>query len=406
VNVQVSEVVAIMTSLEGVARGAVSQSQPLLEAAAQLRAVRSWLDGVEVSIARQLAACDPQPEANLAKASRSTSRQADEVMRREATSNKAPDLAAAMRRGDVSGAHIDAFGKALAGATADAARGLLEQVHELIPIAAASNPDEFASALRRRVQRLEGDEGVARLDRQRRDTRLRCWLDRHTGMWRMSGEFDPVTGALLHQRLDAAVDRLFASETPPTCPADPLAKQDHLRALALVDLTNPDRSGTGRPETIVVIDTRHLDDDGYPLVDWGLPVAAPFTAAQQYLAASRVRPVIVDGGTVVDAGGPMQLGRTQRVASAAQRRALAALYPSCAIDGCSVGFRHCTIHHVDWWRHGGNTDIESLLPLCTRHHHRVHDDGWILELRPDRTLIVTFPDGTRRSTGPPSREVA
>jgi hypothetical protein len=291
VNVQVSEVVAIMTSLEGVARGAVSQSQPLLEAAAQLRAVRSWLDGVEVSIARQLAACDPQPEANLAKASRSTSRQADEVMRREATSNKAPDLAAAMRRGDVSGAHIDAFGKALAGATADAARGLLEQVHELIPIAAASNPDEFASALRRRVQRLEGDEGVARLDRQRRDTRLRCWLDRHTGMWRMSGEFDPVTGALLHQRLDAAVDRLFASETPPTCPADPLAKQDHLRALALVDLTNPDRSGTGRPETIVVIDTRHLDDDGYPLVDWGLPVAAPFTAAQQYLARSSMQVV-------------------------------------------------------------------------------------------------------------------
>jgi hypothetical protein len=406
VKVQINEVVAIVTSLDAVARGTASQSEPLLRAAAQLRAVRSWLDGVEVSIARLLAACDPLPEAKLAKASRSTSRQAGEVMRREATGRKAPDLAAAMQRGEVSGAHVDAFGKALAGTTAKAAQGLLDQVDELIPIAAASNPDEFARALRRRVQRLEGDEGIARLERQRRDTRLRCWLDRHTGMWRLSGEFDPVTGALLHQRLDSAVDRLFANETPPTCPADPVAKQDHLRALALVDLTNPDRAGAGRPETIVVIDTRDLDDDGHPLVDWGIPIAAPFTAAQQYLAASRARPVIVDGSNIVDAGGPMQLGRTQRVASAAQRRALAALYPSCAIEGCSVGFRHCTIHHVDWWRHGGKTDIESLLPLCTRHHHRVHDDGWILDLRPDRTLVVTLPDGTSFSTGPPTREVA
>jgi Domain of unknown function (DUF222) len=406
VKVQISEVVAIVTSLDVVARRAASESEPLLRAAAQLRAVRSWLDAVEVSIARQLAACDPLPEANLAKASRSTSRQAGEVMRREATGKKAPDLAAAMQRGEVSGAHVDAFGKALAGTTAKAAQGLLDQIHELVPIAAASNPDEFARALRQRVQRLEGDEGIARLERQRRDTRLRCWLDRHTGMWRLSGEFDPVSGALLHQRLDSAVDRLFANETPPTCPADPVAKQDHLRALALVDLTNPDRAGAGRPETIVVIDTRDLDDDGHPLVDWGIPIAAPFTAAQQYLATSRARPVIVDGSNIVDSGGPMQLGRTQRVASAAQRRALAALYPSCAIEGCSVGFRHCTIHHVDWWRHGGKTDIESLLPLCTRHHHRVHDDGWILDLRPDRTLVVTLPDGTSFSTGPPTRGVA
>lgn len=403
---QISEVVAIVSSLDVIARGSASESEPLLRAATQLRAVRSWLDGVEVSIARQLVACDPLPEANLAKASRSTSRQAGEVIRREATGKKAPDLAAAMQRGEVSGAHVDAFGKALAGTTPQAAEGLLEQMDELIPIASASNADEFARALRRRVQRLEGDEGVSRLERQRRDTRLRCWLDRSTGMWRLSGEFDPVTGALLHQRLDSAVDRLFATQRPPTCPADPEAKQDHLRALALVELTNPDRAGSGRPETIVVIDTRDLDDDGHPLVDWGVPISAPFAAAQQYLATSRVRPVIVDGAHVVDAGGLMQLGRTQRVASAAQRRALAALYPSCAMDGCSVSFRHCTIHHVHWWRHGGRTDIESLLPLCTRHHHRVHDDGWILDLHDDRTLITTLPDGTSFTTGPPTREVA
>jgi hypothetical protein len=60
-------------------------------------------------------------------------------------------------------------------------------------------------------------------------------------------------------------------------------------------------------------------------------------------------------------------------------------------------------HHVIWWRNGGLTDLANLLPLCERHHHRVHDDGWQLSLDPDRTLTITYPDGSVQTTGPPSR---
>ncbi len=58
-----------------------------------------------------------------------------------------------------------------------------------------------------------------------------------------------------------------------------------------------------------------------------------------------------------------------------------------------------------WWRHGGRTDLDNLLPLCTRHHHEVHDGGWDLSLGDDRRLTVRCPDGTVRITGPPSRRV-
>ena len=52
-------------------------------------------------------------------------------------------------------------------------------------------------------------------------------------MWCLRGEFDPETGAILDKRLKDAVEALFHDATPDTCPTDLLAKQHHLRALAL-----------------------------------------------------------------------------------------------------------------------------------------------------------------------------
>ncbi len=40
------------------------------------------------------------------------------------------------------------------------------------------------------------------------------------------------------------------------------------------------------------------------------------------------------------------------------------------------------------------TDLDNLLPLCSRHHHLVHEGGWTLTLRADRTTVWCRPDGT------------
>ena len=42
----------------------------------------------------------------------------------------------------------------------------------------------------------------------------------------------------------------------------------------------------------------------------------------------------------------------------------------------------------------GSTDLANLVPLCSRHHHLVHEGGWTLILRADRTTAWCRPDGT------------
>ena len=118
---------------------------------------------------------------------------------------------------------------------------------------------------------------------------------------------------------------------------------------------------------------------------------------------AHVHPIIVRGGVVLHAPGCLDLGRTTRVANRAQRRALRALYRTCAIPGCDTRYDLCQLHHIIWWEHGGRTDLANLLPLCVRHHHAVHDHGWHLVLAADRSLTITYPDGTTETTGPPRR---
>ena len=156
----------------------------------------------------------------------------------------------------------------------------------------------------------------------------------------------------------------------------------------------------------VIVD--HTTTGGVPDVDWGRPVDIPQRVLDDLLGQSdtRIAHIEVRNGVVVAAPGSLDLGRTTRLANRAQRRALRALYRGCGIPGCDVSFDRCTIHHVVWWRHGGRTDLENLLPLCPHHHTLVHTAGWVITLGPNRELTLRLPDGSLHNTGPPSRKAA
>jgi hypothetical protein len=47
-----------------------------------------------------------------------------------------------------------------------------------------------------------------------------------------------------------------------------------------------------------------------------------------------------------------------------------------------------------------------LLPVCSHHHHKIHDEGWDIELDTNRRLTLRLPDGTIRNTGPPKCSAA
>jgi hypothetical protein len=73
------------------------------------------------------------------------------------------------------------------------------------------------------------------------------------------------------------------------------------------------------------------------------------------------------------------------------------------VPDCEVPSRYCKIHHVVWWRHGGRTDLDNLLPVCVAHHTELHGDEWDAKLQPDRTLTITMPNGDVMTCGPPKR---
>jgi Domain of unknown function (DUF222) len=279
--------------------------------------------------------------------------------------------------------------------------------------------------------------GVARLERQRRAIRLKSWTDKHSGMFRISGWFDPLSGLAVQGRLLAAMAAMFANGIPEFAPDDPGERQDFLRALALIALTAGVTNGKagsantsaasgskddatdlawvpfgnsgpprfGRPEMIVVVDFTNLDVHGRPTVDWGSPISVPFACVEDLSRNALITKVVVNNGNVVDPEGELDLGRTTRLANAPQRRALRALYSTCAVPGCNVRFEFTKPHHVKWWRHGGATNLGNLLPLCSVHHTNAHH-GWNVSLGPNRQLTIMLPSGEVMSTGPPNRAAA
>jgi len=85
---------------------------------------------------------------------------------------------------------------------------------------------------------------------------------------------------------------------------------------------------------------------------------------------------------VTDADGEvLHLGRSRRLTSRAQRRALGVRDGRCMFPGCEQR-RHLDAHHLVPWAEGGDTDLENLVLLCRRHHVIVHEGGLRLVRRP------------------------
>ncbi len=111
----------------------------------------------------------------------------------------------------------------------------------------------------------------------------------------------------------------------------------------------------------------------------------------------RYQHLLCDAGVttlIVDSlGVPFDLGQTVRLATPAQRRALAIRDGGCVFPGCDAPVSWCDAHHVDWYEHGGPTDIANLALLCRRHHGITHRRGWTMTTTPDQHFTWTTPSG-------------
>ena len=89
-------------------------------------------------------------------------------------------------------------------------------------------------------------------------------------------------------------------------------------------------------------------------------------------------------------GIPLYLGRAERFGSPGQRRALEALYETCAVKTCQTPGHLCEIHHLNGgWKAGTPTDIDQLVLVCKWHNCWFEDHpDQVLESRDEHGRVV------------------
>jgi hypothetical protein len=99
-------------------------------------------------------------------------------------------------------------------------------------------------------------------------------------------------------------------------------------------------------------------------------------------------------------GHSLNLGRTRRDPTDAQRIVIRRRDKGCRFPGCThVEFTD--VHHVRHWIDGGATDLDNLVELCDQHHRAVHELGWTVA--GDANVELTFRSPTGRlNTSTPS----
>ncbi len=100
--------------------------------------------------------------------------------------------------------------------------------------------------------------------------------------------------------------------------------------------------------------------------------------ARRLACSAQLIPVVL--GTQ---GEVLDLGRTSRLFSRAQRKALRIRDQRCRAEGCGVPAAWTEAHHKDPWAGGGPTDVVNGICLCSFHHHRAHDGAYDTEYLPN-----------------------
>lgn len=362
---------------------------------------RGWLDAIESQLLVR--------SERLAKAGRGggaresavlsggrSSRGAALAAGRADTLDRVPELADALEAGETSADHVDALTRAGSGLSDDKRDVLFADV-ELSGAARRMGPDPFATEVKRKARLLAKDEGEAKLQQQQNATNLRKWV-RKDGMHVLNGEFDPETGSRLFRAIDTETETLAQTNS--------LAKNDKTQAAALAALVERGL-GAGPADAVpevIVIDAATLTEGlhEHSVSETSSGAQLPPETVRRTMCQAIILPTIINAN-----GKTLASGRDIRVANRKQRRALRAMYPTCAFDTCTAQFDHCQIHHIVPWQDGGPTDLDNLIPLCGRHHHLVHEGHWRIHLEPDRSLVITQPDGQHFKALPlPTQQLA
>ncbi len=296
--------------------------------------------------------------------------------------------------------------------TTDDQRRMAEQ--QLISDAARLSPRDLATRARRIMELydppdvvdshentlLEAREAVARSR-----VSLTMWAN-GDGTWQ--GRF--VLPELQARMLKTVIDALAAPRRQHLEDAQS-GRLERLRSEAEGDKPYDRKAG----EALLAL-IEHLPVDGFPTTG-GTParlvvtideaklrsaVAAATLATGERVSATQVRrlacghgilPAVLSGDGV-----PVDLGRSRRLFSSAQRDALAVLDGGCVAPGCDRPPAWCEAHHGGApFAAGGRTDLAEGYLLCCSHHHDAHRQRWRFRRAPGGRAEVDRGRGWERN---------
>jgi hypothetical protein len=240
---------------------------------------------------------------------------------------------------------------------------------------------------------------------------LRVRRDAHRNTMTITVELPLDTGELVERALDKARDdEVLARELADTSWSTRQA--DAFVRMVGEYLSGGEGNGHNNDNYLVTV---HVDQSA--LAGGEGRSALPIESVKRLCCDSHAVVITED-----ENGEPLSIGRKSRIVPLAMQRALRARDGNCCtFPGCHHR-RFLHNHHVKHWSNSGETNLDNLMLLCTRHHTLVHEGGFRIEkdfqdrwtfLRPDGIAIPKFGYSSRdmidedlsRQAGPRSEMV-
>jgi hypothetical protein len=377
-------------------------------------------------------------------------RAATAEVRRADTLQAMPDVRRATEEGQVSVEHVDVMAKTAAHGSAPVRAALAspQGQAEVLGLARRLDAGMFARSMALWAATLDAG-ALERSHQAQRSARFLHLTDTEAGT-RISGQLDRMAGHGLRLALEAVSGRPAADDER----SSEQRRADALQSIAERVLSLPE-TGSGaavRPhvsflltaETWAALRASRGSGEGDAGACAGTGRQSTNVAGAK---ADVVLPAVLEDGTpvppsevaralcdceltriVLDAADePINLGRTARTYTGAQRRAVIARDGGCLWASCDREARWCEVHHIRWWdRDGGETSVADGVLACSFHHHEIHRLGLTITRHrvdpgergygtrrvryslalPDGTVIAGSRQGAASGSSPPGPPMA